>query len=143
MFNGATDFNGNITRGTFSGWLPSSCTTMSGMLDGAASFDKNIGGWDVSNVANMSDMFTGASSFSTTNYDLLLEGWSTQTLQNAVDLGVGTTQYSSGAPATARGVLTSAPNNWVITDGGQVPDILITQGGDTLITQGGDTLIIN
>lgn len=29
-------------------------------------------------------------------------------------------KYSSGAATTARGILTSAPNNWSITDGGQI-----------------------
>jgi hypothetical protein len=65
-------------------------------------------------------MFDGATSFSTTNYDLLLQGWSAESIQPNVPFSAGTTQYSVGTAATARGVLTGAPNNWTITDGGQV-----------------------
>jgi hypothetical protein len=60
MFREATDFNGNITRGNISGWLPSSCTTMSGMFKDAVSFNRTIGAWDVSSVGDMTEMFRGA-----------------------------------------------------------------------------------
>ena len=115
MFSGATAFNQDIKS-----WNTSNFFSLFEFFLDATSFNQDISNWDVSSVTNAAAMFTGAGTFSTNNYDLLLEGWSTQTLQNAVVFGVGTTQYSAGAAATARGVLTSAPNNWVITDGGQV-----------------------
>jgi hypothetical protein len=57
---------------------------------------------------------------STTNYDALIIGWSAQTVQPSVPFHGGNSQYSAGAATTARGVLTGAPNNWTITDGGHV-----------------------
>jgi surface protein len=41
------------------------------------------------------------------------------TLQSGVTFGGGGSKYSVGAATTARGVLTGAPYNWTITDGGQ------------------------
>jgi surface protein len=43
------------------------------------------------------------------------------TLQSNVVFHGGNSQYSAGAATTARGVLTGAPYNWTITDGGQAP----------------------
>lgn len=75
--------------------------------------------WNVSSMTTAINMFTG-SALSTANYDALLIAWAAQTVQPDVPLGVGTIQYSAGAAATARAVLTDPPNNWIITDGGQV-----------------------
>jgi surface protein len=43
------------------------------------------------------------------------------TLQSGVTLSGVSAQYSTGAATTARGVLTGAPYNWTISDGGQAP----------------------
>ena len=64
-------------------------------------------------------MSTNNQAFSTTNYNGVLISWSAQTLQPNVSFAANLTQYSAGAAATARGVLTGAPNNWTITDAGQ------------------------
>ena len=103
-----------------SGWDVSKVTTFNSMFDSATSFDQDLSSWDIaSNVNNLGDIFTN-SGLSTTNYDAILIGWSAYTFTNAnILFGAGTTQYSAGAAATARGVLTGAPNNWTITDGGQ------------------------
>ena len=58
MFDGATSFNGDI-----SSWDVSHVTDMSGMFDGATSFNGDISSWDVSQVTDMSGMFTYATSF--------------------------------------------------------------------------------
>jgi hypothetical protein len=63
----------------------------------------------------MNSMFQGVS-LSTQNYDALLIGWSSLTLQSGVSFDGGGSQYSSGAQS-ARNVLTDV-FNWSISDGG-------------------------
>ena len=122
--NGISAFNQPLNN-----WDTSNVTNMGNMFqgdsvgDGAGnlgqSFNQPLDNWDVSNVVNISFIFTNNQAFSTTNYDALLIGWSAQTLQPNLSFEANLTQYSAGAAATARGVLTSAPNNWTITDAGQ------------------------
>ena len=102
LFANNTSFNEDI-----SSWDVSSVTNMSNMFLNAESFNQPLNNWDVSNVANMSDMLffatnfnqdlsewvfhpdvdfheglLGGTSFSIVNYDLLLESFSNQNLQN-------------------------------------------------------------
>ena len=93
MFKGATNFNGNIGRGAISGWLPSSCTTMSGMFEDAASFNVGIGLWDVSSVVDMSTMFKTAVVF---NQDL--SGWDVNNVTNSTDFATGATSWTLPKP---------------------------------------------
>ncbi len=113
----STSFNQDI-----SGWDVSSVTSFNSMFDSAASFDQDLSSWNIaSSATDLGDMFTN-SGLSTANYDAILIGWSSYTFaNNNINFGAAPTQYSAGAAATARGVLTSAPNNWTITDGGQAP----------------------
>jgi hypothetical protein len=67
----------------------------------------------------MEGMFLGGK-LSTGNYDALLNGWSLQILQDGVEFHGGDSKYSPGSQA-ARDILTSAPNNWIITDDGVTP----------------------
>jgi len=137
-FNNKTTFNEDI-----SAWDVSNVTDMRFMFSGATSFNQDISGWDVSSLSDGAYLFRDASSFnqdlsswdigsfsigfgtfqnaglSTTNYSNILIGWAAQTVQPNVNLWANGIQYSAGAAATARGVLTSAPNNWTITDAGQ------------------------
>jgi surface protein len=135
LFNGCESFNSNISN-----WTVSGVTDMSYMFDAAKAFNQDLSSWDVSNVTTMSYMFFNAqifnqdisswnisgvtnmdnliylnTVFSTTNYDKLLNSWSLQSVQPNVLLGVYQTTYTAVA---AKEILTSAPNNWIITDGG-------------------------
>jgi surface protein len=136
MFNGATAFNQNIGS-----WNTSAVVDMPGMFFNATAFNQNIGSWNVSNVTNMSEMFRNASAFNqslgtwqlntlgvnmssmldgcgmnTANYDATLIGWADQVVQTGQTLGATGLTYCTSFGA--RNILTSAPNNWTITDGG-------------------------
>ena len=58
MFNGATNFNQNISN-----WNTSNVTNMVWMFWRASSFNQNISNWNVSNVTNMNEMFRQATNF--------------------------------------------------------------------------------
>ena len=99
-------------------------TNFKATFGGCKNFNQNLNSWDVSNVSNFTN-FLGAPTtadavtLSTANYDALLIGWAAQTLQPNVSFSGGDSIYTPGGAAeTARGVLTGAPNNWIITDGG-------------------------
>lgn len=110
MFQGATSFNQPLNN-----WNTGKVTNMLSMFYNTATFDQDLSSWNVANVTTMNSMFNG-SNLSTTNYDLLLNSWSTQTVKNNVLFGVGATQYTIAA-SSARNILTST-YNWTITDGG-------------------------
>jgi hypothetical protein len=90
-------------------------TNMSYMFHNASAFNQNLGAWKVGALTAATHMFAGVT-LSTANYDALLQGWSAQTLHSGVAFSAGNSQYCAGKPA--RTTLTSAPNSWVITDGG-------------------------
>lgn len=73
--------------------------------------------WEIPLVTTMVDFATNAPSFSTANYDAMLANFAGQTVQPNVPLNVDA-QYTDQA---ARDILTNAPNNWIITDGGLAP----------------------
>lgn len=139
MFNGASMFNQDI-----SGWNMSGVSNTRDMFAGAAAFNYSIGAWDMSSVFDITEMFYGATAFnqdisswdvsSVTNandfmygksysdyssayLDAIYNTWSTLTLQPNVLINFGTIKYTSSGVA-GRLVLTSAPNNWTIVDGG-------------------------
>jgi len=111
-----------------SNWNTSAVTNMRAMFSGCAALTTlNLSGWNVENVLpydynkpnTMYRMFEGCQ-LSTASYDAALIAWSSQNVQSGVRLDAPLSKYSVGAATTARGVLTSAPNNWIINDGGQL-----------------------
>ncbi len=112
MFYSAAAFNQNI-----GGWNVSGVTNMSNMFEGALVFDQNIGGWNISNVGIMDSMLSGVT-LSMAHYDALLVGWSGQSVQPNLNFDGGNSLYCSAAGAAGRNVLSAAPNNWSIIDGG-------------------------
>ena len=112
MFYGCTAFNQSVANIN-----TAAVTNMSYMFSGCTAFNQNISGFDVHLVTDMTSMLQ-SSAFAKTNYDLLLVAWAAQAVKSSVPFHAGTAHYSAGAPTTARGVLTGAPNNWTITDGG-------------------------
>jgi len=141
-YNGTKAFN-NGGSPSISGWNTSSVTNMSYMFDSCTGFNQPIGSWDTSKVTNMSRMLYNADSFdqdlsnwtvtgitnatsfmqnanglSTTNYDRTLSGWSSQAVQNGVNIHFGSSQYSTATGAAYRSALVAS--GWTITDGGAV-----------------------
>ena len=115
MFHNAGAFNADI-----SGWNTSNVTTMDRMFKDALAFDQDLSGWDISSLTDASEMFSN-SGLSTTNYDALLVGWAGQApnIQSNVILDVDA-QYTIATSQTARDILTNAPYNWIIADGGGI-----------------------
>jgi len=114
MFTQASAFNQDIGN-----WSVFNVTNMSGMFQNAPAFNQDIGGWDISSVNNFVSFMTGKTpaTFSTTNLNSIYNSWSLLSVQPNINISFGTAKYTAGGSA-GRLVLTSAPNNWVITDGG-------------------------
>ena len=109
MFAGVSAFNQDI-----SGWNTAKVGSMDNMFYNAGAFDQNLGSWNVGALTSANTMFFGVT-LSSANYDALLNGWSTQTLQPNVIFSGGKSTYCA---VSAHNKLTSGPNSWTITDGG-------------------------
>ncbi|MBZ0244190.1 MAG: DUF285 domain-containing protein, partial [Bacteroidales bacterium] len=133
MFQGASSFNQNIGN-----WNVSKVTDMANMFDFASSFNQDIGGWDVSKVTDMNNMFTDVT-LSTANYDALLTGWATQSLQSGVIFHGGNSIYSCAAAAARASLISTF--NWSIDDFGGLPGVItlaVTNIGSSTATAIGD-----
>jgi surface protein len=138
-FNGCSNFNGAIGN-----WNVSNVTNMDLMFLSAQSFNQDIGSWNTANVTNMNSMLRNATSFnqdisdwnianvndfrnfmlgktnlnySAANLDLIYNKWSLQSVKPNKSISFGTIKYTV-AGQSGKDVLTGAPNNWTITDGG-------------------------
>ena len=114
MFNAATGFNYNIGN-----WNTSNVTNMIRTFQNATSFDQDIGNWIITGVTNFTSFMRDKTNanYSTTNYDALLNGWALQSVKSGISINFGTIKRTAASTAS-RTILTSAPNNWTITDGG-------------------------
>ena len=142
FFIGPSSFN-NGGSPSISGWDTSSVTSMQGMFDSSPVFNQPIGPWNTSSLQYINNMFRDADSFdqdlsnwvvtgiinatsfmqnanglSTTNYDRTLSGWSSQAVQNGVNIHFGGSQYSTATGLAYRNALVAS--GWTITDGGSV-----------------------
>ena len=115
MFYRCSVFNSDI-----SAWDVSSVTNMSYMFFGCSVFNSDISAWDVSSVTDMTNMFYNSNAFSTANYNLLLNAWSSLTLQPNVHFHAGDAKYTITTSQSAHDTLTTPPNSWSITDGGGI-----------------------
>jgi surface protein len=113
MFQGNSYFNQPIGY-----WDTSSLESMYNMFDNADAFDQDLSNWNVSNVTSATNFMVNANGLSTTNYDRTLSGWSSQSVQNGVNIHFGSSNYSTATGAAYRATLVS--KGWTITDGGAV-----------------------
>jgi hypothetical protein len=92
---------------------------MSTMFQSAFSFNQPIGDWNVSNVTNFTNFMLNKTNanYSTTNLNAIYNGWSTRPVTPNLSIDFGTIKYTAAGQA-GRNILTGAPNNWTITDGG-------------------------
>ena len=115
MFFYANTFNQDISN-----WNVSNVTDMGVMFYFAPAFNQDLSLWDVSSVTNMSDVFSSCG-LSTENYDAILNGWSTQSLQTEVLFGANELTYCNAQ--SARNLLTKPVSEggkgWTITDAGR------------------------
>ena len=115
MFRSTAAFNQDI-----SSWNVSGVTDMSLMFYAATAFNQNIGGWNVKNVNNFTGFMSGKTftDYSTTNLDAIYNGWSSlPSVQPNVNIFFNDIKYTLTGQS-GKNILTGAPNNWVITDGG-------------------------
>jgi surface protein len=116
------NFNQNINN-----WNTIKVTNMADIFSNQKAFNQLINNWNVSLVTLFDGLpppsgFMQGKTFedySSANYDALLIGWSSRPVQANIGINFGTIKYSSAATA-ARAILTSAPNNWTIVDGGEI-----------------------
>ena len=108
------NFNGAIGN-----WDVSNVSSMQQLFSGAVAFNQNIGSWNISNITNATDFMTGKTpaTFSATNLDAIYNGWSSRPVKPNVSITFGTAKYTAAGQA-GKDILTGAPNNWTIIDGG-------------------------
>jgi surface protein len=142
MFNGATNFNnggssdianwnvssvsnmfemfgGTAFNQPIGSWTPINVTNMGRMFQNANAFNQDIGSWNIGNVTNFTSFMAGKTNlnYSAANLDSIYNGWSSRAVKPNISITFGTIKYTAASVA-GRLILTSAPNNWTITDGG-------------------------
>jgi len=117
--NSATTIFNNGGNPSINNWNTGLVTNMNGMFRFGIGFNQPIGNWNISLVTDFGNFMQNKTfnDYSTANYDALLIGWASRPVQANRSINFNTIKYTAAAVA-ARAILTSAPNNWTIVDGG-------------------------
>ena len=99
-------------------WDMSKVTNIQSMIQQADGFNQDLSSWVVTGITNALDFMKNSDGLSTTNYDRILSGWSSQAVQNGVSISFGRSQYSTATGLAYRNALVAS--GWTITDGGAV-----------------------
>lgn len=113
MFSDNDYFNQPINT-----WVVSSATVMDHMFYYAYGFNQDISSWNISNVTSFSNFMTGKADLNYSYLDDIYTKWSLLTVQPNVNADFGSITYCDVTSGTPKSILTNAPNNWIITDGG-------------------------
>jgi surface protein len=122
MFVNATTFNQDI-----SSWNTSNVTNMNQFFQNSSAFQGALASLDFAKVTNLNNFMNAkiaGNSYNTTNYDLLLQRWNDQVINDAmvttITTNMGGAKYNDlpSAGGVARAALITA--GWTIVDGGAV-----------------------
>jgi len=112
----------SLTSLDVSDWDTSAITNFNFTFRGCSLLKGSFAALDLDLITDMDEMFLGCdiNDVGTVNYDATLISWAAQTVKPNVDFHAGNSKYSAGGGGTAaRAILTGAPNNWTIYDGGE------------------------
>ena len=112
LFRG-TKFNGDISN-----WNVTNVINMSEFARLTSTFVSDISNWNVINLTSGINAFNSLTA-SYPHLDAIYNNWSQLTLKPNVTIHFGSAKYTSAGQA-GRDILTSSPNNWIITDGGLI-----------------------
>ena len=114
MFFSCSSFNGDI-----SGWNTGNVTSMNGMFSSCANFNHSLN-FNITKVTSINNMLDNCTSLSPTNYDAILQNFSSQIVYYNLGFSATNVQYSANG-VQYRNILTNpSGDNWTITDGGEV-----------------------
>ncbi len=113
------DCSNMMTAPDTGGWNTSNVTNMSQMWFNCSSMvGIDVSTFNVEKVTDLTSFMSGAA-MSTAAYDATLNAWAAQTVNPGLTAHFGTSLRSAtGQPGYD--ILTTPPNNWIITDGGAV-----------------------